>query len=481
MAFVLADFPDYWPHLTAATTLDIVLIVIFIPWVLLSKKDAPATLAWCLIVVLMPLFGALLFWVFGYNYLLHRVRHQRGEQDLRRQHHPARAVLPPDLDRKAHHLGELAERVQAYPVRPGNAVMVYHETEHAFASLLDAIGTARHYVHLEYFILRSDATGGRLLDLLTQKAKEGVEVRLLFDGMGSMTLMHRSLQPLRDAGGQAAAFLPLNPIHSLVRVNLRNHRKITVIDGRIGFTGGMNIGDDYLGKNPRLGYWRDSFVRLEGPAVSDLQRVFSEDWEFTRHEALSEVTYAPSQPDAGKVSVQIADSGPDREPNTIREIYFLAIISARRRLWIASPYLVPDNGLFDALRSACYRGIDVRILTLLRPDHYISYYAGMFYGAQLLEYGVKIYFYRKGMMHAKLMMVDDHWGMVGSANLDNRSLHLNFEVGCILHDAEQVAQLEAAYQCDLADAVPLDKDILARRSLAARALENACRLFTPAL
>src|SRR5262249_43100353 len=147
---------------------------------------------------------------------------------------------------------------------------------------------ARQYVHLEYFIFRSDATGERLLELLTRKAKEGVEVRLLFDAMGSLHLKGRALRPLQEAGGQLAAFLPLNPLHSLIRVNLRNHRKITVVDGRVGFTGGMNIGDDYLGKNPRLGYWRDCFIRLEGPAVSDLQRVFSEDWEFARREALAE-------------------------------------------------------------------------------------------------------------------------------------------------------------------------------------------------
>ena len=243
----------------------------------------------------------------------------------------------------------------------------------------------------------------------------------------------------------------------------------------------MNIGDEYLGKSPRMGYWRDAFIRVEGPAVADLQRVFREDWKFARREALSEEKYAPLHPAAGNVCVQIADSGPDQEVNTIREIYFLALISARRRVWIASPYLVPDNGLFDALRAARYRGVDVRILTLLRPDHYISYYAGLYYAADLLAYGVKIYLYRKGMMHAKLMMVDGRWGMVGSANLDNRSLHLNFEVGCMLHDAARVADLEAAYQRDLEDAVPLDQDKLEQRSLASRALENACRLFTPTL
>jgi cardiolipin synthase len=475
-------FSEYWPHLTLATALDLAIVSIFIPWVLLSKKDAPATVAWCLVVLLMPLVGALLFWVFGNNYLLHRVRHQRGERTGHHRHHPHGTEVGPDSEH--HHdldLRRLAERVKAYPARSGNAVTVYHETETAFAALLDAIGEARRHIHLEYFILRSDATGDRLLELLARKAKEGIEVRLLYDGLGSLHLKGRTLRPLREAGGQAAAFLPINPLYSLIRINLRNHRKITVIDGRVGFTGGMNIGDEYLGKSPSLGYWRDAFVRLEGPAVSDLQRVFSEDWEFACREELPEDRYAPAQSAAGEVCVQIADSGPDQDVNTIREIYFLAIISARRRLWIASPYLVPDSGLIDALRAARYRGVDVRILTLLRPDHYISYYAGLYHAAQLLDYGVKIHLYRKGMMHAKLMMVDDNWGMVGSANLDNRSLHLNFEVGCMLQDVGQVAQLEAAYLKDLEDAVPLDQATLARRSLASRALENACRLLTPTL
>jgi cardiolipin synthase len=471
---------EYWPHLAIAfSVLDVALIVIFLPWVLLSKKEATSTVAWCLLVLFVPLAGALLFWGFGHNYLLHRVRHQRGEHTGRRKQHP-HPDGPPD-DRGEYALGELAERVNAYPARHGNVLTVYHETEHAFAALLDAVAEARHYVHLEYFILRSDATGGRLLELLTRKAKEGVEVRLLFDAMGSLHLKRRALRPLREAGGQAAAFLPLNPLHSLIRVNLRNHRKITVVDGRVGFTGGMNIGDEYLGKSPVLGYWRDCFVRLEGPAVADLQRVFREDWEFTRAETLPDEKYAPPQPAAGAAIAQIADSGPDQDINTIREIYFLAIVAARRRLWIASPYLVPDSGLLDALRAARYRGVDVRILTLLRPDHYISYYAGLYYAAELLEYGVQIYLYRKGMMHAKLMMVDGRWGMIGSANLDNRSLHLNFEIGCILHDAEQVAQLETAYERDLQDAVPLDRHTLEQRSLASRALSNACRLFTPTL
>ena len=479
---MFSELSHYWPHITvAATILDFVVIGIFIPWVLLSKKDSTSTMAWCLVVLLMPLFGALLFWMFGYNYLLRRVRHRRDAHGTRRRHHPPRPPLDPEEDRHEHHLGELAERLGSYPMRRDNSVVVYHETESAYAALLEAIESAEHYIHLEYFILRSDATGERLFDLLTRKAKEGVEVRLLYDAMGCLYLKGRSLRPLREAGGQIATFLPLNPLHSLIRVNLRNHRKITVVDGRVGFTGGMNIGDEYLGKSTAMGYWRDSFVRLEGPVVADLQRVFGEDWQFVRREVLDEAKYAPERPPAGDVCAQIADSGPDQEINTIREIYFMAIVSARRRLWIASPYLVPDSGLLDALRAARYRGVDVRILTLLRPDHYISYYAGMYYAEELLGYGVKIYLYRKGMMHSKIVLADDSWGMVGSANLDNRSLHLNFEIGCMLHDARQIADLETAYRNDLNDADILDPEMLERRSLISHTLSNACRLFTPTL
>jgi cardiolipin synthase len=183
----------------------------------------------------------------------------------------------------------------------------------------------------------------------------------------------------------------------------------------------------------------------------------------------------------GNAAVQVASSGPDQEVNTIREIYFAAILAARERLWIASPYLVPDAGLFDALRLARHRGVDVRVLSLWKADHYISYYAGRYFSGELLNMGVKVYQYRKGMMHSKIMMVDGRWAMVGSANLDNRSLHLNFEVGCVLHDRGLVADLEAAFENDLKDAVLLDRAALDKRSLGGRVLDNACRLLAPTL
>jgi cardiolipin synthase len=467
---------EYWPH---ATVLQILIWAVFLPWVLLTKKDPQAAVAWCLVVFLLPLFGALLFWGFGNNYLLRRTRRRRMSRSLLRE----RQLAPVDGDDPADplDLGRLALRLKAFPPAPGNAVTLYPETEPAFEALLAAIESARDHVHLEYFILRNDDTGRRLLDLLTRKAGEGVEVRLLYDAMGCLHLPRRALAPLQQAGGRTAGFLPLNPVHSLIRFNLRNHRKITVVDGKVAFTGGMNIGDEYLGKSRRLGYWRDSFLRVEGPGAAQLQRVFCEDWEFATRLTLSGGRYFPTVEPAGTADVQVAASGPDQEVNTIREIYFAAILSARRRLWIASPYVIPDAGLFDALRLARYRGLDVRLLSLARPDHYISYYAGRYFSAELLAAGVKVYQYARGMMHSKVMLVDGRWAMVGSANLDNRSLHLNFEVGCMLHDEGLVAQLEQAFLKDLEDSVPLDRQALARRSLGGRVLDNACRLLAPTL
>jgi cardiolipin synthase len=469
---------EYWPHIIGWPALYFLVVLVFIPWAVLTKKEPTSAVAWCLMIIFLPLLGALFFWIFGYNYLLHSVRYRRGRPSLFRerhssQHQPATPTDPNDL-------GSLAVRVHAFPVAQGNDVTLYHETSIAFQDLLAAIDAAHHHVHLEYFILRSDATGAQLFDLLTQKAKEGVEVRLLFDAMGCLHLRRRCLQPLLEAGGHVAAFLPLNPVRSLIRVSLRNHRKITVIDGRHAFTGGMNIGDEYLGKSRRMGYWRDSFLRIDGPGAADLQRVFCEDWEFATRQRLGDA-YFPHLEPTGPYRVQVAASGPDQEINTIREIYFAAILAAREKVWIATPYVVPDAGLFDALRLARHRGVDVRILSLARPDHYVSYYAGRYFSAELSAMGVQVYQYQKGMMHAKVVLVDGRWAMVGSANLDNRSLHLNFEVGCLLDAPELAVDLQAAFLKDLESSTLLDKAVLARRSFGGRVLDNVCRLLAPTL
>ena len=298
---------------------------------------------------------------------------------------------------------------------------------------MEAIAAAQHHVHLEYFILRGDATGRKLLDLLTLKAKAGVEVRLLYDAVGCH-LNRSASAPLVEAGGKVHAFLPIQVLRARIQVNLRNHRKLSIVNGRVGCAGGMNIGDEYLGKNSYFGYWPATRLRLEGPAVSALQaQLFVEDWDFGYSEVLDGPAYFPHLTQPGEDRVQIIESGPDQTINANRQMFFAGIVAANERLWIASPYFVPDAGLIDALRLAELRRRQRRILCLKKPDHYVSFYAGRYYWEDMLTAGVRIFLYHKGMMHSKVMAVDGQWAVVGSANFDNRSLRLNFEVGCILH------------------------------------------------
>jgi cardiolipin synthase len=435
----------------------------------------------------VPLLGALLFWCTGYNYVHRRITRLRRHRGLFGSAHPparreaARGKRRDVSADSPHPLAKLALAVDAFAVSPDNRVTVYHETTQAFASLLEAIRSARHHVHLEYFIFRSDDTGRSLIELLTQKARAGVEVRLLYDSVGSLFLSGRMIRPLVEAGGKVCGFLPVNPLRSLFQVNFRNHRKITVVDGAIGYTGGMNVGDEYLGKDSYFGYWRDTFLRIEGPGVAALQRVFIEDWHFATHETLNEEPYFPPLENQGSHAVQVVDSGPDQEVNSLRELYFAAILEAKRRLWIASPYFIPDAGMLDALRLACRRGVDVRLLCLSRPDHFLSFYAGRYFWADLLRYGGHVYTYERGMMHSKFVLVDDDWALLGTPNLDNRSLHLNFELGCVIFSRELIGDLVAHFERDLAESLPLDPEAFAKRKLFGRLLDNACRLFSPIL
>jgi cardiolipin synthase len=306
----------------------------------------------------------------------------------------------------------------------------------------------------------------------------------LFDAMGSYALSNRALAPLVAAGGKASTFLSLNPLRRRFQINLRNHRKITVVDGATAFIGGLNVGDEYFGLNRYFGFWRDTHLRVVGPAVCDLQNVFAADWSFATGETLGdgeEARYFRAGGASGPHAMQIIDSGPDQEIKAIREVVFAAILKAKRRLWIASPYFVPDPALLDALCLAAYSGVDVRFLGQLKPDKWLAHFAARYYWSGVLRAGVKIHQYAKGMMHSKVMLVDDEFASVGTANFDNRSMYLNFEVNCLIYSPEIVRSLEQSMLRDFADSMLLDAAEFARRPFAARLMENACRLMSPIL
>jgi cardiolipin synthase len=493
--FDLDDLLDWLPYLIGA--LSMLVTSVTLAWVVMTKPDATSAVAWGLLIVFLPFLGPTLFFFFGYQHVSRPLKRKRRHKASYMQLYPRRGRkhaggAEPDEASWRHSLpgrmAALADRFGAQPVTRGNAIDFYHEGKPALGAMLEAIRGAKHHVHLETFIFRTDATGAAFLEALTQKARQGVKVRLLYDAMGSHQLWHRHLATLHEAGGLSSVFLPLNLFRRRLQINMRNHRKILVVDGDLGFVGGLNVGDEYLGANPRFGFWRDTHLRLRGPAVADLQRVFAEDWHFASGEHLTdpldkgpEPAYYHPRDVGGPYLAQLIDSGPDRELKGIREIYFAAILSARRRVWIASPYFVPDAGLRDALRHAGYLGLDVRLLHQFRPDKWIPQYAAQYYWTEMLNAGVKVYQYTRGMMHSKVVLVDDDWASVGTANLDNRSLHLNFEVNCLIYSRQAVAELEGAFLRDLETTIRLDRHVYARRPFASRLVEHACRLLSPVL
>jgi cardiolipin synthase A/B len=469
----------HWQDITGwLVLLDAIVTVGTLVAVMHLKREPMPAIAWSLTVLLMPFFGAFLFFVFGYQ-TVHRRLSRRRKRSKAYKKFTARADgASAGVPQRWDVLARLGHHGDGFPVTGGNAVTLYHEGTDAFDAMIRAIDRAEHHVHLQFFIFRSDSTGQRFIDALCRCAQRKVEVRLLVDSVGSYNLPSRLLRCLQRDGGRVASFLPLlNPF----RVNLRNHRKILVVDGHTGFAGGLNAGNEYIGKHPKFGYWRDTHFRVEGPAVEGLQHTFLEDWYFTTTEAVKGGLYFPSVGAAGSALAQVVASGPDADFKAIRETYVAAILRARERVWIASPYFVPDAGLRDALLLAARSGVDVRFLGLYRPDKWLPFLAARYHWTDMLAAGVKVYQYARGMMHSKYVLVDGEWASVGSANTDNRSLLLNFELNCQFFDADVVRELEDAYLKDLEWSVRIDPAVYATRPLIGRLAENACRLFSPVL
>ena len=355
-----------WPTLVLlAVIANAVLVACFMIWVLMTKSEATSAVAWLLVLLFLPIFGILAFLVFGNQHVTRPLRRKKVHRATYRDPPATPAYRqttaesvpgevrcePTGPKTLGESLSELAKRFDASEVTQGNRIDLYREGNSAFAAIFEAIAEAKSHVHVETYILHDDELGRKLIAALAERAKAGVEVRLLFDAIGSYRTPSALLKPLTEAGGKASLFLPINPLRRRFQINLRNHRKILVIDGAVAFIGGLNFGDEYVGKSSYFGFWRDTHLRLVGPGAVDLQRVFAEDWDFAAGEHLQDEKYFTPVPGQGPHSVQIIDSGPDQEVKAIREVLFAAISKARHRLWIASPYFVPDTGLLDAASS----------------------------------------------------------------------------------------------------------------------------------
>lgn len=421
----------------------LIVITFLVPKIILQRRESGATLAWILAITFLPFIGMVTFWLLGTI----RIRM------LRRKRHRAEQHLIPSLARfrrqqqlsdsdnsVATALYSLAARLDECGPQPGCEVEMYRDGRKAFDCLEHAIDTAEKHIHLTYYTWESDNTGRRFCRALVRAAKRGVEVRLLLDDVGSYTTKTSFFESLITAGGEVARFLPLNLLTRQASVNNRNHRKIVIIDGTTGFTGSMNIGDLYAGLNEA---WSDLHLRVRGRVVYELQGVFCQDWYHTTRKDLTTDKYFPSVNCTGNVCAHFLASGPsDERWRAIHTLFFVAINTAVERVWIETPYFVPDSPIFMALETAALRGVDVRLLLPRCSDNSLVVYAGRSFFDELLNVGVRIFEMHDSISHAKTAVIDQVFSTAGSANMDQRSFRLNFEGNLFFFGRKIAAELE---------------------------------------
>jgi len=363
-----------------------------------------------------------------------------------------------------------------------NSVDIYFTGQEKFDALLTSIKNAKSYIHMEYYIFKSDGIGMKIINALCEKAKEGVEVKLLVDGMGGRRFSKRAIGQLREAGGEVAIFFPPFVPWLSIRINYRNHRKICIIDGREAYVGGFNIGDEYLGLSKKFGNWRDTHIRIEGSAVSSLQWRFFLDWRFATKEEIKSCHSHLHQP--GKenhVGIQIVSSGPDSKWPSVKDGYMKMITDARERVYIETPYFIPDDSIFETLRLAGLSGVDVRVMIPNKPDHLFVYWASMSYIGELLKAGVRFFTYENGFLHSKVLIADDFISSVGTANLDIRSFKLNFEVNAFIYDEGVNLRLSEKFLNDLNFCKEITLEEYKNRSRMVKIKESVSRLLSPIL
>ncbi|MCB0347087.1 MAG: cardiolipin synthase [Bdellovibrionales bacterium] len=423
-------------------------------------RTSQGAIAWVFALILFPYFALLLYWIFGprkFEGYLNKL------QLIRETHHGALTQYREKLDQfKAKLTGaressiELLERLTPWPVTHGNAVTLLVNGEVTFQAICEAIDSAQEYLLIQFYIWRCDNLGNALKERILAKLEQGVKVYCMADSVGSIALSAAYVEELRAAGAEFT-FFGSKGLIGKYSINFRNHRKTVVADGHSAFVGGHNIGDEYLSKDAEFGIWRDTHLKVIGPAVQIIQSSFLADWFFATGQAIS-VRRTPRHADSGDLVVLPMCTGPTTDLEDCSLMFMEAISSAKNRFWIASPYFVPDESITQALQMAALRGTDVRVMLPKKPDNLMVWLASFSYIGQMLEAGVRVYHYDAGFLHQKVFLVDDDWSCVGTANLDNRSLRLNFELSVLVFDRNFAVEVEEMLIRDLEGAFEFTKD-----------------------
>lgn len=461
--------------------------------IIFFQRRSPQTVwTWLLLLYFIPILGFVLYLVIGQDFhksRMFKAKEIEGELKyaVRRQEETIyRKKLRLANPEMARFKGLILYNLEAGEavLTDNNDVRIYTDGREKFDALIAEMRQAKRYIHLQYYIIRSDELWKEIEAVLIEKARQGVEVRVLFDSMGCRTMHNKDWERLEAAGVMVAEFFPALLGQLQLRVNYRNHRKIVVIDGRIGFVGGFNIGREYLGLEKKFGYWRDTHLCIEGAAVTSLAVRFVLDWNYAARENLflkDKLFEIPQYVRNGHDPVQIISSGPDSQTKTIHDNYLRLIHSARDHIYIQTPYFIPDDSILDALKIASRSGVDVRIMIPCKPDHPFVYWATYSYIGDMVAAGAKCYVYNNGFLHAKTLSVDGMVACVGTANMDIRSFGLNFEVNAVIYSERTVQRLERAFENDITQSTQVTRKVYDQRTMVVRVKEQFSRLLSPLL
>lgn len=450
----------------------------------MNARTPQGSLGWAVALIAFPVLSVPLYWLFGRTQFSEYVAAMR-EIDHKVDQVLGKArgtVLAQHMVRDDDERGELAgfRQLASFPFTTGNGAKLLVDGEETFAAIFDAIAKAERYILFQFYILRDDALGQRFKEALIERAKAGVKVYVLYDDIGSLSLSRRFRRDLREAGIKVSGFPGRRSVLRRFRVNFRNHRKIVVVDGRVAFCGGLNVGDEYLGLDKKLAPWRDTHVQVDGPMTKGLQLSFAKDWYFSVGNVPPDLDWQVAACSDNRTGLVLA-SGPSGEIETCSLLFAHAIASAEHRVWIASPYFVPDDAVFSALQIAAMRGVDVRVIMPEMSDNVLFKFVPYAYLPDLKRVGVRAFLYQEGFMHQKVLLVDDDYAAITSANFDNRSFRLNFEITALFADADFCRDVEAMLQRDLARSTELDLDHIYSRGRFFPFAIRLTRIFAPVL
>ncbi len=449
---------------------------------LMETRTSQGAIAWVIALITFPYIALPAYWILGRSRFQGYVeaRYEKNRQideeldDILEELKPY--LLP---EGKIHEAGLAAEKLADIPVLGGNGVTLLIDGDATFESILEGISSSQSYILFQFFSVSPDRIGNQVKDALIVKAKEGIRVYFLYDEVGSHTLTKSYINDLRQAGVEVYAFNTRKGISNRFQINFRNHRKVVVCDGKFAWIGGHNVGDEYLGRNPKFGHWRDTHIRIEGPAVLPIQYSFIQDWFWASNVKLKDVVWVPTSSSSSDKKMLIIPSSPADKLETAALMFHHAINSAQKRIWITSPYFVPDDAIMSALQLAGLRGVDVRILIPDKPDHLLVFLAAYTYFEDAAQTGVRFFRYTDGFLHQKVMLIDDHIASVGTANFDNRSFRLNFEITGLIGDPDFAKEIEKMLLNDFSHAYEMTKSDIDDKSYVFKLAARVARLTSP--